>query len=368
MAGNKVVLDGELVRRLRERRGLSSQGDLARATVLLDPKRGGLAPRTIWDAENRKPVTRRTQLLVARVLEIADPDELLATSHRAALGPKPALSSSSRWRPATMVAALSLCIIGGSVALWPQFKPETTSAPSLDGAEVGLDTAIWTVNGPAAKAALANMDTPRARVVQPTLSFSPTTGLGMSGIDGTYEQTGIQTVTPFRPPFIVSATVMATTINAGAFQLLVTSADGGRGVALIGGQGGNDVFTGLTLQSPSGPGTHWKLRGKLSEPRAPTRNVWYHLAISVDAAGTAMAIAAPQGAEPRRRSIPALGAGPFYVLLSQGSGAHGPGPNHAYWRSVTISRRDTVTALRLWRGAHRSRAPDAVALSARNER
>ena len=358
MVGNKVVLDGEKVRHLRVRRGMSSQVDLARATASVDPKQSGLAPRTVWDAENGEPVTRRTQLLIARALDIEDPDELLvAAGHDAVRNADPAPSPRTQLMaaatPLRAAAVLAVLIAGASLTLWPQFKPGKMTAPSEGRPQVGLDTAVWTVNGSAARAALANMDKPRARIVQPTLSFSPTLGLGVTGVDGTYEQTGIQTVQPFTPPFIVKATVMATAVNAGAFQLLVTSADGGRGVALNGGQGANDVFTGLTLQSPNGLGTHWKLRGKLSEPRAPSINVWYQLSISVDASGTATVSAGPQGSEPRRSTVSALGTGPFFVLIAQGSGAHGPGPNQAYWRSVTISSRNSVTALPLGRDAPR---------------
>ncbi len=356
MAKNKVVLDGERVRRLRERRGLSSQSDLALATASVDPKRSGLAPRTVWDAENEKPVTRRTQFLLARALEIDEPDELLLSGTNGGVPqPKRGVSvwarrgRSSRRTVAGAAAVLLIVVAGAALVTSRQFDHRETSVPDAAGAQVRLDTAVWTVNGSAARAALANMDSPRARIVQPTLSFSPTLGLGITGIDGTYEQTGIQTVKPFRPPFTVRATVMTTAVNSGAFQLLVTSADGGRGVSLVGGRGANDVFTGLTLQSPSGPGTHWKLKGKLSEPRAPLLNVWYELAIAVDEAGNATLSAAPQGTGARSGRIPALGTGPFYVLLSQGSGAYGPGPNQAYWRSVTITSRDTVEALRFRR-------------------
>ncbi|MBV8371461.1 MAG: helix-turn-helix transcriptional regulator [Candidatus Eremiobacteraeota bacterium] len=370
MAASKVVLDGERIRGLRERRGFSSQSDLALATVTVDPKRGGLGPRTVWDAENGKPVTRRTQLLIARALGVDDCDELLLRSGhqavrdatRASLPLNAATSAipfrygqDRRWLgSAGRAAALCLVFIAGAalVTSW-QFGRYETSSPDETGAPIGLDTAVWTVNGPAARAALTNMDAPRARIVQPMLSFSRQRGLGISGIDGTYEQEGIQTVKPFRPPFTVRATVMTTAVNAGAFALLVTSADGGRGVSLTGGKGANDVFTGLTYQSPSGPGTHWRLRGKLSEPRAPSLNVWYQLAIAVDASGNATLSAAPQGTEARSSTLRALGTGPFYVLLSQGSGAYGSGPNQAYWRSITITGRDTVVALRFRREAPR---------------
>ena len=73
---NKVVLDGARLRDLRQARGLTSQADLARETSAVDVKGSGLAPRSIWDAENERPVSRRTHALIAKVLEV-DPNELI---------------------------------------------------------------------------------------------------------------------------------------------------------------------------------------------------------------------------------------------------------------------------------------------------
>jgi len=363
MAANKVVLDGDKIRVLRELRGLSSQADLAHATRAIDAKRSGLADRTVWDAENRRGVTRRTQLLIARALDVRDPDELLSREEFAVVpddrrpllpldcqAPAPTTLPPGERRPgsARVVALASVVTIvvaaSASAVLW--LRPAPDPSPTTDNGRqlARLDDAIWTVNGSAARAALANMCAPRARVVQPTLSFSPTLGLGMTGIAGTYQQTGIQSVKAFRPPFTVAATVMATTMNAGAFALVITDANGGKGVVLDGSQGANDVFTGLFYQSPNGPGTHWELRGKLSEPRAPSLRVWYRLVVSVDPAGNATVAAGPEGAEPQRGRLP-VGTGPFYVVLSQGAGAHDTGPNQAYWRSVTVSNRGLSATL-----------------------
>jgi len=76
----KILLDSGKVRRLREARGFSAQEDLARATAGVDPKQAGIAARVVWDAENDRPISRRTQLLLAAALGIADPDELRASS------------------------------------------------------------------------------------------------------------------------------------------------------------------------------------------------------------------------------------------------------------------------------------------------
>ena len=367
MAGNKPLFDGECIRLRRAALGWS-QGDLAEATRRVDPKQMGLAVRTIWDAENRRPVTRRTQLLIARALQIepealqrpakptvvsASTREPIKRSSSAPIGSRQGPSGITGLNP-VLAAAVTLVVVAGiSTALWLRYQPAATS-PVSDGQRpiAQLDDAIWTINGSPARAALANLCIPRATIVQPTLSFSRTLGLGLTGINGTYEQAGVQSVKAFRPPFTVAATVMATTITAGVFQLLITNNDGGRGVVVDGAQGGNGVFTGLFYRSPDGPGRHWELRGRLSGPRAPALSVWYRLIVSVDASGKATVGAGPEGAELRRGSLP-VGTGPFYVVLSQGSGAHGPGPNQAYWRTITISRGNAVAALPTWQlGRH----------------
>ncbi|MHB8433877.1 MAG: helix-turn-helix domain-containing protein [Candidatus Tyrphobacter sp.] len=76
----RIVLDKTKVRHLREQRGFSSQAELAEQTARVDPKRTGVGPRVIWDAENGKPVTARTWRLIAQALDISDPNELLEGS------------------------------------------------------------------------------------------------------------------------------------------------------------------------------------------------------------------------------------------------------------------------------------------------
>ena len=75
MEGDRVVLDGPKVRRLRKMRGFSSQGSLSVNTAGADPDGVGVSERLVWDAEHEVAVTVRTWRLIAQALGV-QPDEL----------------------------------------------------------------------------------------------------------------------------------------------------------------------------------------------------------------------------------------------------------------------------------------------------
>jgi predicted outer membrane repeat protein len=197
-----------------------------------------------------------------------------------------------------------------------------------------LNGAVWTVTGPAATAALRNFTSPPANVVIPTLSFSGR-GMGMSGVNSGYTQEGVQSVASFAPPFSLTAKVSSAETNAASFQLAITTLDGGAGAAITGGYMASWAFRGLFYKTPSGPGSHWN-DSRLFETNLDP-GVTYNLAISVDSAGTATLSGGPNEGPSGQASL-SVGHGPFYVVLSQGSGAQpNPGPNQAYWRSIRVS-------------------------------
>jgi|GEM_PF-5622484 len=96
---NKAVLDGALLRALREARGFSCQADLAKATGEIDRKGSGLSARIIWNAENGVPVTRRSQLLIAGALGMDNPEALFLELPAGNGAATPALPRKSVWTP-----------------------------------------------------------------------------------------------------------------------------------------------------------------------------------------------------------------------------------------------------------------------------
>ncbi|MGH7736493.1 MAG: helix-turn-helix domain-containing protein [Candidatus Tyrphobacter sp.] len=76
-----VILDGSKIGRLRAARAWS-QEFLAQRTRDIDEAKSGVSARVIWDAENSKPVSPRTHLLLARAFEVR-PWALLPLADRA---------------------------------------------------------------------------------------------------------------------------------------------------------------------------------------------------------------------------------------------------------------------------------------------
>ena len=200
-----------------------------------------------------------------------------------------------------------------------------------------LNTTLFEINGPAATAALSNFDTsPTATIVTPTITFSPSLGLGLGGASGTYEGGGIQTTKSFSGPFTVTATGLVTSVNAAPLEMAITSANGGRGLAI---DGGYDAFysaSGFFFTEPSGPNTHWNFfREATSTPL--TLSTPYTLTISVNASDVATA-SVSAGGNVLGYATADVGPGPFYVVLGEGAGYYSSGsPNQAYWNSLNVS-------------------------------
>ena len=137
----------------------------------------------------------------------------------------------------------------------------------------------------------------------------------------------------FTPPFTVTAECMATVINAHALCLSIADGTGSSGIGVVGGQGITDLDTGFVYSSPQGGS--WDIQGRLS-PIPPETEVWYTLAIRVDAAGNAT-VAASSGGHILGQSSQQVGTGPFYVVLGQSSTAQPkPGLNQAYWLAMQV--------------------------------
>lgn len=198
-----------------------------------------------------------------------------------------------------------------------------------------LNTALWIADGPVATAVIANFDSPPAQVVQPILTFSQRTGMDMQGVTGCYEQTGIQSIQSFRPPFTLTTSVIPIEIDAAPMQVIITDASGGNGLNGGGGRGGIPEYTGFAFSAPSGAGSNWTQREKFSN-QAPTAGTRYTFTISVDASGQAT-MKVSSGAGVIGQGTWNVGQGPFYVILDQGDGAHCPVPLQADWLSIQVT-------------------------------
>jgi hypothetical protein len=198
-----------------------------------------------------------------------------------------------------------------------------------------LDPGQWTVNGPAISNSLVNFESARATIVSPQLSFDPQSGLGISGIDANNQHEGVQSVQSFAPPFTITAEGMTENAHAESMELAIVNDSGASGISLLGGQGNTDEDTGFVFASPSGPANAWSVAGRLS-PIPPDDEVWYTLAIRVDASGNATVAASSDG-HILGQATQHVGTGPFHVVLGQSSTGQQPaGPNQAYWLAFQV--------------------------------
>lgn len=198
--------------------------------------------------------------------------------------------------------------------------------------DTSLNTNLWEINGPVGTAFNSVLGSPPGTLVNPTLIFSNTNGMGVSGVSGTYQTDTIQSVQSFSAPFTVQSTVMGTQSVGDAFLLAITTADASQGIDIAGNlNSGNAPYYGINYDVPSGG--VWNTQGKLFS--SPSLNTEYSLSISVSSSGLATETVSSNGQQLGTATYQ-VGTGPFYLILAQHEGAPttGAGPNQAYWQSI----------------------------------
>ena len=222
--------------------------------------------------------------------------------------------------------------------------------------DTSLNLSLWQINGPVGTA-FGPMDV-GFNIITLVPSFS-SAGMEIAQINQSQEVGTIQSNQNFTPPFTVSATVEGTISNGHTFGFAITTANASRGVLMYGnlnptncsnlGNCGNPSTCGTPANSAIPPnqcyygvdakvgnGTAWPHHAKLY--LTPSTNVTYTLEISVDALGNAQYVVS-LGGQVLGQDTAQVGTGPFFVILEQGEGApvaH-PGPNQAYWKSVSLT-------------------------------
>ena len=157
----------------------------------------------------------------------------------------------------------------------------------------------------------------------------------MSGVNGTYQYTGIQSRRSFAPPLILEATVRATTSHGNAFELRLVNADSSQGIVLnlnLGGDSG--VWLGHTTDG-------LKLgdaQRTLVTPEASLAK-WYTVRYAIDGSGAGTVVMDDsQGAQLASQTGLHVGAGPFFLVLAQWEGApYSSGKNEAIWGHIELS-------------------------------
>jgi len=235
-----------------------------------------------------------------------------------------------------------------------------SSAPLLSdnfAHDTQLNASLWQVSGTAAvNFSEANCPSCSLLTIVPGFSSS---GMEIAQANASYEVGVIQSVASFEPPFTVSAGVEGSVSNGHPFVFGIASLNATSGVQITGNLNSRDCSSETncadraTCGTPANPsipanqcyygiygrigggGGTWSKTPALNS--SPSTGVMYTLQISVDGAGNAY-FNVSQGSQLLGSALGSVGVGPFYVMLAQSEGAPvpGPGPNQAYWSSVTL--------------------------------
>lgn len=279
--------------------------DSAAPGPLVDLSPGEKAPETLRRSRG-KPGLAAMALGAIALVAIVGGALLYATHRRPQAGPSPTALEIQRHAPQRWMIA------------YDDFTRDSV-----------LDSAQWSVAGPALSNSLARLDTPPDAIVAPRIGFDPDAGLAMTSPSGNMQQTGIESVQSFSAPFTVTVEAMAVQTHASSMEVAIADPAGKSGIAVIGSQGAGEQDTGFLYAAPAGAG-HWAVQGRLS-PMAPDDQLWYTLAIRVAASGAAT-VAVSSGGHIVGQASRAVGKGPFRVVLGQGaSQQQPPGPNQVYW-------------------------------------
>jgi hypothetical protein len=272
-----------------------------------------------------------------------------------------------------VLAVMLLAVVVGAFVITGAIAPPARAA-SLVPAAVGvsddfshdtaLNTTLWQVNGPVATA-FGNATCPCTQLpLAPSFSSA---GMMIDQINGSGEFGAIQSVQSYAPPLTVTALVKGTISNGHPFVFGISSSGAVAGVEITGNLGPTDCsdmqncgnpstcgnsanpsipagqcFYGIYGRAGTTGGGHWPKTPALNA--SPSVGTVYTLQIAVDGSGNAQ-YTLLQGGQVLGTEVTSVGTGPFYIVIAQseGSPVPGPGPNQAYWNSLTLTPSATIS-------------------------
>jgi hypothetical protein len=259
---------------------------------------------------------------------------------------------------ALFAGGLVLSVVGVSPARAGSETPQGTLLQDNFAQDTNLNTQLWQINGPVGTA-FGNFTCPSCALVPLNPGFS-SEGMEIAQINESYEMGTIQSTQSFGPPFTVTAVVRGTVSNGHPFVFGIASTNSTAGVEITGNLDPRDCSNETNCDdsstcgnsaNPSIPpnqcyygiyaragttGASWARSPNLNS--SPSVGVDYSLQIAVNSAGEAQ-YTVSQGGLVLGSSTATVGTGPFYIMLAQSEGAPvpGPGPNQAYWFSLSVT-------------------------------
>lgn len=194
-------------------------------------------------------------------------------------------------------------------------------------ADTGLNTSLWSSSSGLMNALAGAVSVPSSAFVLPSISFNAA-GMQMTGANGAFQFTGIQSAPAFDAPFSVNATVNGSVTHGDAWRLLVVNNSLTNWLDIQGNKAG--IFIDSTGNgSLSGA-------GQLLYATTNT-NVFYSVSATINASGNASVSIATNGILIASTNVPSVGTGPFYLVLASSEGFFSnTGPNVATWQSAGV--------------------------------
>ena len=213
-----------------------------------------------------------------------------------------------------------------------------------------VNKSLWVINGNALSKAETNFPVSpvnrKDSVVFPDLTFSSTSGMGMSGVDTCFEATGIQSTSSYSHSFTAEASVYATEAHANAFAFGITNLNATKGIAIFGNINiTNQGYYGLQIASPENSSSGWVWQQQPLLPD-PSMNQTYVLSITMDLEGYATVGVGINGIFGPSFTM-YIGSASYYLFLGQYEGYpnNGLGPNQAYWQWAGVSYSNASNSL-----------------------
>ena len=153
----------------------------------------------------------------------------------------------------------------------------------------------------------------------------------MSGVDGVYQYSGIQSVKQLEAPFTVMASTSAVVADGNPFALIIAGSSGNWAGLWGNVNEQNGEYYGINLTSSGNNSIDHVVP-------TPAIDTWYILKIQVDASGsTSVTVLSQSGQVLGSSSGPTLGTGPLHLMLMEIEGLpNTTGPNVATWGAVRV--------------------------------
>ncbi|MGO8699961.1 MAG: hypothetical protein ACLQVY_19900 [Limisphaerales bacterium] len=192
-------------------------------------------------------------------------------------------------------------------------------------ADSNLDTSIWTNQSGLLTLLAAESSVPNSVFVAPVLTFGGS-GMKMAGVNGTYQFTGIQSLSPIAPPFTLTTTVTATGGDGTEFEVYLVSSDLSQVLGVAGSVASNGIV------ADYGQPLHGAVLEENLNNRLP-----YTIRMALDTNGAASVLLSDTNALilAAKGGLP-IGIGPFYIVLAQRNASQS-GSESAVWQDVDVT-------------------------------